>query len=46
MTSAVARSDRSRITISGDRRRKLVDVANSLKAYYDVERSLPVGYGE
>lgn len=40
-------SDRSRITITGDlTRQELIDVANSFKAYGDVERPLPKGYGK
>ncbi len=40
-------SDRSRITITGDlTREELIDVANSLQAYGDVEKPLPAGYGD
>jgi hypothetical protein len=39
-------SDRSQIVIYGDlTRQELIDVADSLKAYGDVERPLPAGYG-
>jgi hypothetical protein len=39
-------SDRSRITISGDlTRQELIDVANSFRAYGDVGKPLPAGYG-
>ena len=34
------------VTITGDlTRQELIDVANSLKAYGDVEKPLPAGYG-
>ena len=40
-------SDRSQIVVYGDlTRQELIDVANSLKVYGDVERPLPQGYGE
>ena len=40
-------SDRSMITITGDlTRQELIDVANSLRAYGDVAKPLPEGYGE
>jgi hypothetical protein len=39
--------DRSRITISGDlTRQELIDVANSLKAYGNVRKPLPPGFGQ
>jgi hypothetical protein len=39
-------SDRSMITITGDlTRQELIDVADSLKAYGDVGKPLPPGYG-
>ena len=42
----VTYSDRSRITITGDlTRQELIGVADSLKAYGDVDRPLPAGYG-
>ena len=42
----VTYSDRSMVTITGDlTRQELIDVANSLKAYGDVEKPLPAGYG-
>ena len=41
------RSDRSRITITGDlTRQELLDAANSLTAHGDAGRPLPEGYGE
>ncbi len=41
------RSDRSKITISGGlTRQELIDVANSLKVYGDVNKPLPAGYGD
>jgi hypothetical protein len=41
------RSDRSKITISGDlTRQELIDVADSLKVYGNVSRPLPAGYGQ
>ena len=40
-------SDRSMITIYGDlTRQELIDVANSLTVYGDVNRPLPAGYGD
>jgi hypothetical protein len=43
----VTYSDRSRITITGDlTRQELIDIASSLKAYGDVDRPLPAGYGK
>ena len=40
-------SDRSQIVVYGDlTRQELIDVANSLKVYGDVERPLPEGYGQ
>jgi hypothetical protein len=40
------KSDRSTITISGDlTRREMIALANSLKAYGDVDKPLPKGYG-
>lgn len=43
----ITSSDRSRITVTGDlTRQELLDVANSFKAYGDVDRPLPEGYGE
>ena len=43
----IAKSDRSTITISGDlTRREMIALANSLKAYGDVDKPLPKGYGK
>ena len=40
-------SDRSQVVIYGDlTRQELIDVANSLKIYGDVDRPLPSGYGD
>ena len=40
-------NDRWRIVITGDlTRQELVDVANSLKVYGDVDRPLPAGYAD
>ena len=40
-------SDRSQVVIYGDlTRQELIDVANSLKVYGDVDRPLPADYGE
>jgi len=39
--------DRSRITISGDlTRQELIDVANSFRAYGNVDKPLPPGFGQ
>jgi hypothetical protein len=40
-------SDRSQVVIYGDlTRQELIDVANSLRVYGDVEKPLPAGYGD